>query len=193
MRYAAGHKEETRRKIVEVAAKRFREQGIEGVGLASLMADADLTHGGFYAHFSSKEELVKAAVQEALDQSLIRLARNAEKSGKRMESFVRSYLSPVHRDHPGEGCVVAALAAEIARHPTDTKAELDLQVKAYVETFDRWLGGNNQSTAIALYGLMSGTLQLARACSDAAYSDQILASGVAAALTLIKGSSHEHS
>ena len=186
MRYAAGHKEATRQKIVGIASKRFREEGVEAVGLASVMADAGLTHGGFYAHFSSKEDLVKAAVEDALDESLIRLAKAAEKGDRPMERFVRVYLSPFHRDNPGQGCMVAALAAEIARHPVETRNQVDAQVKAYAATFNKWLGGNSEPIAIALYGLMAGTLQLARACTDPGYSNHILESGIAAALTLVK-------
>jgi TetR/AcrR family transcriptional repressor of nem operon len=186
MRYATGHKEATRQKIVGIASKRFREQGVEAVGLASLMADAGLTHGGFYAHFASKEELVKAAVRQALTAALARMTIYAENSSQPMEAFVHAYLSPAHRDQPSEGCAVAALAAEIARHPSQTRVELDKEIRAYVERFDRWLGGGKEPTAIALYGLMVGTLQIARTCPDEEASNHILACGITAALTLIK-------
>ena len=89
MRFDKGHKEQTRRRIVETAARRFRKEGVEAVGIAGLMADAGLTHGGFYAHFASKEELVRAALEEASDQSRELRAVLLEK-GENLEALVRS-------------------------------------------------------------------------------------------------------
>ncbi len=102
MRFDKGHKEQTRRRIVETAARRFRKEGVEAVGIAGLMADAGLTHGGFYAHFASKEELVRAALEEASDQGRERRCKLLEK-GENLEALVRSYLRPVHRDTPELG------------------------------------------------------------------------------------------
>jgi len=119
MRYEKGHKEITRRRIVETAAARFRKDGIEGVGLADLMAEAGLTHGGFYSHFSSKEDLVRAAMEEASCHSVQNFERRIEEGG--LEAWIRAYLRTGHRDHPEKGCAVATLAAELARHPKATR------------------------------------------------------------------------
>src|SRR5277367_6434987 len=119
MRYEKGHKETTRRRIIETAAARFRKDGIESVGVADLMAEAGLTHGGFYSHFASKEDLVKAALEEASAHSVRNFARRIEEGG--LEAWIRGYLRKEHRDHPEKGCVAAALGSEVVRHPKTTR------------------------------------------------------------------------
>jgi TetR/AcrR family transcriptional repressor of nem operon len=186
MRYAKGHKDETRQHIVEVAAKKFREEGVAAAGIAGLMAEAGLTNGAFYSHFESKEHLVQEAMAHALGKRDAALREAGPGSG---EAFIRSYLSPSHRDGAGQGCFTAALAAEIARHPEPTRT-------AFTQAIERTLGriaaelpeaipaGERQGKAAAIYGLMVGTLQLARAVTDRELSDRILAGGLEAALAL---------
>ncbi len=103
-RYEKGHKADTHKRVVEIAARRFRSDGIDGVGVASLMADAGLTHGGFYAHFASKEALVKEALIAALASSSV-FARKAagEAAPLDLRAYIGSYLSPAHRDASGDG------------------------------------------------------------------------------------------
>src|SRR2546426_12354805 len=117
MRYAPEHNEATRERILEVASRLFREHGIAAVGLAKIMAKADLTVGTFYTHFKSKEALLQEVLlrsrHEELDQAL---------QGGDLETAVRAYLSPEHRDATGTGCPIAALAAEVAGHPRATRA-----------------------------------------------------------------------
>src|SRR5579863_3193858 len=103
MRYGSEHKEETRRKILDIASRRFRDDGIEAVGVASLMSDAGLTHGGFYAHFKSKDELVSAALAQGMCESSDRVFDLAEQTSDKIGTFIRAYLSPTHRDTPGIG------------------------------------------------------------------------------------------
>src|SRR3990172_7712204 len=119
MRYAPGHNEATRERILEAASRLFREHGIAAVGLAKIMAEADLTVGTFYTHFKSKEALLREILlrtlqgrQEALEQAL---------PGGELEMAVRAYLSPEHRDAAGTGCPVAALVSEVGRHPRATR------------------------------------------------------------------------
>jgi AcrR family transcriptional regulator len=189
MRYEKGHKDATRKRIIDVASRRFRKAGVEAVGIAGLMADAGLTHGGFYAHFGSKEELVREVIADALDRSRARLARIAAEGGG-LEAIVRAYLTPPHRDGPEVGCAAAALASEIVRHPAETKAAFAGKVEALIELIAEHLEIDDptvrRQTATAIFAGMMGTLQLARAMVDEGASEQILESGVEAALALAR-------
>ena len=189
MRYAKGHKDATRRHIVKVASERFRRDGIEAVGVAGLMAGAGLTHGGFYSHFSSKEELVCAANSDALRRSRAELAVAGARDG--LPGIVRAYMKPVHRDRPERGCAFAALAAEIARHPKATRSALTEEFEAHVALIATRLPTGDRQAAIAILAVMMGALQLARAVADKTLSDQILESGMSAALTLAERSSSQ--
>jgi len=188
MRFEKGHKAATRQKIIETAAARFRKDGIAATGIAGLMADAGLTHGGFYAHFGSKEELVREAMGAAATASTARLERaSAKPSGG--EAYIRAYLSPAHRDNPAQGCFIAALGAELARHEPETRAAISERIEALLARIANNLPAEQSpevrlSTAIGIFGVMSGTLQLARAVSDETLSNKILESGIAAALKL---------
>jgi len=188
MRFEKGHKAATRQKIIETAAARFRRDGIAATGIAGLMADAGLTHGGFYAHFGSKEELVRAAMDTAAAATRARLERaGAQAPG--LEAYIRSYLRPAHRDAPGQGCFIAALGAELARHEPETRAAVSEKIEALLAHIAGQLPAEQtletrQGTAIGIFGVMSGTLQLARAVADDALSNRILESGIAAALKL---------
>lgn len=194
MRYEKGHKDETRRRIVETAARRFRKDGIEATGIAGLMAEAGLTHGGFYAHFPSKEELVRSAVDVALtgataEHAIAAAAARAE-GGDGLEIIVRRYLSRTHRDHPETGCAIATLAAELARSSNETRAIFARDTGDLVELIAGELpdpaSADARTRAAMVLALMVGTLQLARGAPDAAASDALLAAGRQAALTLAR-------
>src|ERR1700675_1479731 len=111
MRYEKGHKDLTRQRIIEVASKRFREQGVAAVGLAGVMSDAGLTNGAFYAHFDSKEDLVREVLSHA---GFRNKSSRAAEEGTGLEGAIRDYLSVSHRDNPARGCPTSALVAEIA-------------------------------------------------------------------------------
>src|SRR6059058_118024 len=119
MRYAAEHNDETRERILDAASRLFREHGIAAVGLATIMAEADLTVGTFYTHFKSKEALVRETLLRALRSRHAELEQALR--GADLEVAIRAYLSPEHRDAPGVGCPTAALASEVARHPRATR------------------------------------------------------------------------
>src|SRR5437867_12075761 len=105
-----------RERIVEAAAQLFRERGFEGIGVADLMKEAGLTHGGFYGHFSSKEDLIAEASARALTRSLALWSKLAERgSGDRLSAIAGAYLTSTHRDDPGAGCVLAALGPDVSR------------------------------------------------------------------------------
>jgi TetR/AcrR family transcriptional regulator, transcriptional repressor for nem operon len=193
MRYAKGRKEETRRRVIAAASRRFRRDGIDATGLAGVMADAGLTHGGFYAHFASKDELVRAALAASLAATRDRLAAEAKRAREEgadgLEAIVRTYLGAAHRDRPEAGCAMAALAAEIARQdaPTrDVAADAIWQIVSIIaaelpaDASDQ----TSRQTAYAIFSVMVGTLQLARVTGDPALSEVLLRSGREAALTI---------
>ena len=122
MRYSREHKLETHARIVKKASVRLRERGAHGIGVADLMKDAGLTHGGFYAHFNSRDALVIEAFTHAMDRGTEHWRKLAERTPpeKRLAAIVDSYLSTLHRDDPGHGCAVPTLGAEIARENVRT-------------------------------------------------------------------------
>ena len=137
MRVSRAEAAQNRERIIEVAAKLFRERGFDGIGVADLMKSAGLTHGGFYGHFASKEDLMAQACARALEGSLATLQQAAERGGENALSAVASaYLSPAHRDRPGEGCVLAALGAEAARHGSPVRSAFTQGVRSAVEHAD---------------------------------------------------------
>ena len=166
----------------------FRRDGVEAVGIAGLMAEAGLTHGGFYAHFRSKEELVREAMLFAFEQSRLRKETSGDKAAA-LEERIRSYLRPAHRDAPERGCAVAALVSEIARHETATREVFAEKLEALTKRIAELLPDSvpeaeRTATATAIFGTMLGTLQMARAVTNPARSDAILEGGIQAALRL---------
>jgi AcrR family transcriptional regulator len=113
-RYASGHKAATRQRLIETAGRRFKRDGIDGSGIATLVADAGLTNGAFYGHFSSKDGLVAAVVAQQLADQTLRMA-SLPVGADSVEAMVGAYLSPAHRDDVSGGCPSAALLDEIAR------------------------------------------------------------------------------
>ncbi len=193
MRYAPEHNEATRERILEAASRLFREHGIAAVGLAKIMAEADLTVGTFYTHFNSKEALLREALLRSLHDRHEQLEQALH--GADVELTIRAYLSPEHRDAPGTGCPIAALAAEVARHPRATRHAFASHNEPTLDALAAWLssrGGRKvgRADAAALVGLLAGTLQLARATPDRAESDAILEAGIRAALRLAGGDAH---
>jgi AcrR family transcriptional regulator len=190
MRYEKGHKDVTRQRIIDVASRQFRENGVAAVGLAGIMADAGLTNGAFYAHFKSKEDLVQAVLANALNRREATL-RTALEANKGLEAAIRDYLSPLHRDRASSGCPTAALVAEVARHPKATREIFTEKVSGLIPLMASRINTGSPSErrrhAIAIYGTMVGTLQLARAVNDSELSDEILESGISAALELVGG------
>jgi TetR/AcrR family transcriptional regulator, transcriptional repressor for nem operon len=191
MRYGKDHKQGTRRRIVEAAGRRFKQDGIDGAGVTSVMSDAGLTNGAFYAHFTSKEDLVANVLADQLRAQRESFdAQAADRAG--VEAFVRSYLSPQHRDACADGCPSAALLEEIVRRPAATRQvftdELIGTADDIAARLDPADAGAARTDALTLFGLMVGTLQIARALTDRDLSDQLLARGVQTALTLLDDS-----
>src|SRR5947208_5477088 len=188
MRYSKDHKQETRQRIVEVAGRRFKQDGIDGAGIATVMSDAGLTNGAFYAHFASKEDLVANVLADQLRAQ--RHSFDAEPSDRAgLEAFVRAYLSPEHRDQCAEGCPSAALLDEITRRPDATRQVFTDELMGVIDDIASGLDPTHaeaaRTDALTIFGLMVGTLQLARALTDRDLSDQLLARGVETALKLL--------
>jgi TetR/AcrR family transcriptional regulator, transcriptional repressor for nem operon len=188
MRYSKEHKQETHARIVKKASVRLREKGAHGIGVADLMKEAGLTHGGFYAHFDSREALVIEAFAYAMDRSTERWRKIAEQTppDKRLASIVETYLSPVHRDDPGHGCAVPTLGAEIARESPKTRrafaAKLDQMIDMMADQILDLPRKAARKQAIAALTTMMGTLVLSRIAGSGEFSDEILGAGREAVL-----------
>jgi TetR/AcrR family transcriptional repressor of nem operon len=185
MRYDLEHKEQTRTKMVDTAARVLRRDGIAAAGVASLMAEAGFTNGAFYAHFESKEALVAEAVVAALHGTSAAMAQEIEAAdpGHGLEAVIAFYLDPRHVAHPEHGCAVAALGAELARRPESTRELVDKAVERLVATIAGALPeghANRMAAARAVFASLVGTIQLARA-SRPSLTSSILKAGAAAA------------
>jgi TetR/AcrR family transcriptional repressor of nem operon len=183
MRYSKEHKLETHARIVKKASVRLREKGAHGIGVADLMKEAGLTHGGFYAHFDSREALVIEAFTHAMDRSTERWRKLAEQTPaeKRLAMIVNTYLTPLHRDDPGHGCSVPALGAEIARESPKTRRAFAGRLEQMIDTLAAQLPGVPRKAArkqaMAAIATMMGTLVLARVAGSGDFSDELLGAG----------------
>jgi TetR/AcrR family transcriptional regulator, transcriptional repressor for nem operon len=181
-RYGKDHKQATRRRIVEAAGRRLKRDGIDGSGLATLMGDAGLTVGGFYAHFDSKEDLVASTVADQL-----RAQRQAY-STQSLEEIVRGYLSIAHRDDTEGGCPSAALLDEIARSSNAVKRSYTDGQLAIIDDVAARLAPGDPSArvdALGVFALMVGTLQVSRALADRQLADDVLEQGIQNAVALL--------
>ena len=193
VRYGKQHKEATRGRIIEVAGRRFKRDGIDGSGIATVMADAGLTNGAFYSHFASKEDLVATAVADQLHKQRVRFSERAPgRAG--VEQYVRDYLSVQHRDNPDDGCPSAALLDEIGRGADATRRAYTDGVLALSDDVAARLAPDDPPSArlkaLSLFALMTGTLQLSRALADRELADQVLHQGITSALTLLGAEHH---
>ena len=183
MRYSKEHKLETHARIVKKAAVRLREKGAHGIGVADLMKEAGLTHGGFYAHFDSREALVMEAFAYAMDRSTERWRKLAEQTppDKRLATLVESYLTSVHRDDPGHGCAIPTLAAEIARESPRTRKAFAAKLEQMIDVFAAQIldvpRKAARKQAMAVIATMMGTMVLARVAGNGEFSDEILDAG----------------
>ena len=191
MGYSQDQKIKTHDRIVRTASKRFREKGLAGVAIADLMKEIGLTVGGFYKHFDSRDDLVAESVKAAtgpLQKQL--LAAESGEAALTYGSLVDSYLSEAHRDHPGTGCPVSALACDIARGSKHIRSLLTEKVKSSLELFANLLPPEDSAArpkAILTVSALLGALELARAVSDQTLSDEILESTREALRQLVSG------
>jgi TetR/AcrR family transcriptional regulator, transcriptional repressor for nem operon len=192
-RYGKEQKEATRRRIVEAAGRRFKCDGIDSSGIATLMADAGLTNGAFYAHFASKDDLIATAVADQLRAQAERL-RALPPGYPGLEEFVRWYFSAEHRDTPEDGCPSAALLDEIGRaQPSIKETFTDGLLISTDELAARLAPEDPQSAraqVLTVFAMMVGTVQLSRALADRQLADQVLEQGIKNALALFGASHH---
>jgi TetR/AcrR family transcriptional repressor of nem operon len=191
-RYGSEHKQATRRRILETAGRRFKRNGIDGSGIATLMADAGLTNGAFYAHFASKEDLVATAVADQLrEQSASVSAQAPGRAG--LEQIVRRYLSVQHRDNPDDGCPSAALLDEIGRCSDAVQRAYTDGLLVIIDDIAARLAPDDPQSArvktLSVFAMMAGTLQLSRALADRQLADEVLEEGIRNALALM-GAEH---
>jgi TetR/AcrR family transcriptional repressor of nem operon len=191
VRYGKEQKDATRRRIIESAGRRLKRDGIDGSGVATLMKDAGLTNGAFYAHFASKDDLVATAVAEQLRQQRTSVG-TAPPGRAGLEQFVREYLSTEHRDSPEDGCPSAALLDEIGRSTHATKQAFTDGLLAAIDGMAARLAPDDpqsaQVKALTVFGMMVGAMQLSRALTDRRLADAVLEQGVQNALALFDAS-----
>lgn len=167
MRYPAEQTAEKHQRILREASQMFRERGFQNVTVAEVMKAADLTHGAFYSHFDSKESLMAAATEYAMENTLQGVKKNFG-TAKTRAAYLDRYLSTEHRDHPAAGCPMAALSGEIRNEP-EVKGAFTTELKAIVEAM-----GDDRGDAMLILSAMVGAMALARAVSDEAFSREIL-------------------
>jgi TetR/AcrR family transcriptional regulator, transcriptional repressor for nem operon len=180
MRYTAEHKEHTRRRILAEAAGAIRARGPERMGVAEVMNGLGLTHGGFYAHFKSKDELVAQAIAYMFDETYAWFQARTEglEPGPALAAFIGIYLSRSHRDARATGCAVAAMCGDLPRLPRPARASFTQgleRLQAGLAGLLRKLGRRNaEALALSAIAEMSGALALARAVGESERSDLIL-------------------
>lgn len=180
MRYPADQKAETHKQIVDIAAREFRSKGLQGIGISNLMSQVGLTHGGFYAHFKDRDALVEEAAVCAANHGFQQLmaAAQAAAPGKEVAAMLDYYLSPAHRDEPGFGCVLPALAAEIAGQADSVRDAFTQAAKQNLRQMARYMPGASEKSrltqAMMLLSSMAGGVLVARAVNDPKFSTLLL-------------------
>jgi TetR/AcrR family transcriptional repressor of nem operon len=179
MRVSREKAAENRERIVDAAGALFRAKGFGGVGVADIMKAADLTHGGFYGHFASKDDLVAQASRRTMARSAEKWKRVvANAADKPFAALLRHYLSPRHRDDPGRGCAFAALSTDAARSGRSVRQAFAEGLQPLIDILAETVPGRSKAArrrkAVAAMAGLVGALTLARAVDDASLSDEIL-------------------
>jgi TetR/AcrR family transcriptional repressor of nem operon len=181
MRYDAEHKQKTRERVLVEAAKAIRAEGPHKIGVAAVMARAGLTHGGFYAHFESKDDFVAAAIGQMFAEGRARLdkALDGHSVERGLTAYIDFYLSAAHRDTRSTGCPLPFLSGDAPRLPEPSRDRFALGVAGLTARLASALEGlghdHAEETAASMLSELVGALSLARAEPDAARSDAILA------------------
>jgi TetR/AcrR family transcriptional repressor of nem operon len=182
MRYSTQHKAQTHDRLVKTAAKQFRRRGLQGIGIAKLMGGMGLTHGGFYAHFDNKNELVAAAATTIFKEAVTQIEASAAAApkGRELAAIISGYLSTGHRDTT-QGCLLPSLAGEMTRQPQTVRKAFTHAFEEYANAVSKYLPGpgdeERRNQAQLLFSGMAGTMMVARAVSDRQLSDTLLAQG----------------
>ncbi|MBR1130892.1 TetR/AcrR family transcriptional regulator [Bradyrhizobium iriomotense] len=176
MRYEKGHRAGTSARIVECASARIRERGLESVKVARLMKSAGLTHGGFYLHFKSRRDLIERAFARAMDGSVERWRKAADRSGpgERLLSIVDYYLADRHRDDIANGCALPSLGAEVPRAGVGIKRTFSNGLREMIDVLSEDVNGPSKRDAIAIVSEIVGALLLARAADHPEFASEIM-------------------
>ena len=177
MRRSKQDKAASHERIVNTAAARIRESGIDQPGVAEIMRDAGLTHGGFYKHFDSREELIDAAVKRALTENEPTVARMMKDADDPLASFAEWYVSTAHRDDPAHGCGVVALGADVSRLGGTRQEAYRAQVDHYLAHLQSLMDGDDEDSrkrASVTLSAMVGAVTIARALGPTPRSEELL-------------------
>jgi TetR/AcrR family transcriptional repressor of nem operon len=171
--------EENRERIIDVAARLFRERGLDGIGVADLMKEAGLTHGGFYGHFKSKEDLIAQAAGRAQANSAQRWVKVIDEApGDPMQALGEHFLSSRHRDRVGKGCIFAALGPELSRQKIAVRHSVTEGLRPFIDILTKIVPGRSKAErrtkALATYASLVGGMVIARAVDDTAFSEEVL-------------------
>ena len=168
-------------RIVKAASRSIRRDGIDNISVAELMKQAGLTHGGFYRHFDSRDDLIEEALTDALAQGSARFEASATSGGQAaIATIIDGYLSRLHRDKPETGCAVAAVPTDVARADPRCREAYTRQVRSYLELFSELTPAGDPDEAHLFLATLVGAIVLARAVDDRALSDEILESAARA-------------
>ncbi|WP_223148697.1 TetR/AcrR family transcriptional regulator [Aeromicrobium ginsengisoli] len=189
MRYDPDHKPATRQRILASAGRRLKEDGIDRSGISALMADAGLTNGAFYSHFSSKQDLVATAIAQELDDQAEAFRAHGS-TPEALEFFIREYLTQWHVDHRGDGCPSAALLDEIGRCNESTRKTYSEALMGFIDEMAIALSPGSatveRSKALSIYAVLVGTMQLSRALTDPELAARVLDRGVENAMNALR-------
>jgi TetR/AcrR family transcriptional repressor of nem operon len=179
MGHSRDEKAKSHDRIVEIASARIREEGIDGPGVAEIMKAAGLTHGGFYKHFESRDELIDEAAEHVFEDSRRSMAAAIDGAADPLAAFVDGYLSTGHRDGPEAGCGVVALGTDAPRAGARVRAAYTDQVRFYLAELERLIGdldgeAATRKQAVVALSMLVGSLLIARAVDDPALSDELL-------------------
>ncbi len=180
MRYNNEHKQRTHQKLIEEASAAIRQHGPDNISVAALMAKVGLTHGGFYAHFKSKDDLVAEAITYMLEERVEAFEKSLEgtDTSVALANYIDLYLSPIHRDMRDKGCAIVALNGDVARMSNDTKARFELGIQRTIDLLSTILIKLNkpqpESLATSVLTEMAGAVAIARAVSNSELSERLL-------------------
>jgi TetR/AcrR family transcriptional repressor of nem operon len=185
MGYSQAQKAESKRRVLEVASRQIRENGIEALGVADCMRSAGLTHGAFYGHFASRDALIVEALEHALGQSAKRIAATANEDAQNaartpLASIAEAFLSEGHANNPGQGCALCALAGEARHASADVRALLRRYVEQLASRIAKAIGKDGgEQAALGIVATIVGAISLARTVDDDALAKSILDSSLA--------------
>ncbi len=181
MRYRPEHKAEVHQKIVRDASRRVRTEGLNGAGVAAVMRDTGLTHGGFYKHFGSKDELLLESLREAFRDTADNLARAAEQPlpEAAWKAIVKAYLSPEYCDHAERGCPLTALAPELARVDKRMRGQVLTELVKYKDRMIPFMPGrrtaDKERAFFSIFSTMIGAIEIARMLPESTMREKVLA------------------